>query len=363
MRTKYIINKHETVFNEIEKELKNKEEFYEDLLAEYDARFDLMTKEKQIHDLKKENKRLREEFKKFNDYISLLLSSKKTDLSKKSNTSHIPSFSALPPNSFENLQKNLEQTEQEFNQIKARIEQISDPNYVPQLKEKLLVLDQRIKKIDKNRKILEKEQISLGKKLSENQTEYEIVSEINEFSTNIEITDKKLIEINQNIDKDAKILLDKNLKIAEQKLNLRKITDDANLLKIPLNSNENSDSILSELIEKKNFLAKSIFSIKSKYSVDFNDYKQKIIKKQNEIQKIAQKLLKKNQENILKSAEILKFEHNKKSYQNCANLLVPLSRENLAKFNKEKFDICPGEPDEIQESGIENDDYFDVFLL
>ena len=57
---------------QIEKELTNSAELHEIILADYDARYDLMTRGNQIEALKKENARLKEEINNVKKYLSEL---------------------------------------------------------------------------------------------------------------------------------------------------------------------------------------------------------------------------------------------------------------------------------------------------
>ena len=61
----------------IERELEDLEEYHEGLLGEFDARFDLMPVDNQLLALKKENTKLKQEFKKLNGFITQLVEAKK----------------------------------------------------------------------------------------------------------------------------------------------------------------------------------------------------------------------------------------------------------------------------------------------
>ena len=210
----------------IEKELESMTDYYETLLAEYDARFDLMPQSEQLHELTTENTKLRDELKKLNDYITQMVFSK-TKKTLRRVTSSLPANSTTP-GLVESLEKMLASSELECKQLQNRIAQVSDPNYIEEIQEKILAYEQKIKKAGKSRKTLEIEQKLRGKalnKASEGQAEFEDFAETNELRRTIDVINKKMSEIDQEAERNAKNLQEKSSKLSEIKALHKKLLE------------------------------------------------------------------------------------------------------------------------------------------
>eukprot|EP01022_Parablepharisma_sp_SALTPOND_P000801 TRINITY_DN105069_c3_g1_i1.p2 TRINITY_DN105069_c3_g1~~TRINITY_DN105069_c3_g1_i1.p2 ORF type:complete len:286 (+),score=56.68 TRINITY_DN105069_c3_g1_i1:424-1281(+) len=283
----------------LEQELENLAEYHEGLLAEYDARFDFMPLDKQLAELKKENKKLREEFKKLSGLITQFVASKKAEAQKKT-----PATLPVPsPVTVESLKKVLNSVEIEHQQLVNRINQVSDPEYETELKEKLIVLEQRIKKTDKSRKNLEIDQMHRSKALNRvaDAGECEMFAEINNVKKDLTIVDKKMAEVGEEIEKNAGTLQEKHAKMLEAKTTYKRLIGEANGLGIVDNdTNVQGDSkkieeIYKKLSERKWTLKKNVNALKAKENVDLHDYAKKVDTLETQLTKLAVKLQTKNE--------------------------------------------------------------------
>lgn len=203
---------------------------------------------------------------------------------------------------YKNAEKQLTNAEEEYGKLNARFEQVTNPQYILQLKEIILSYEAKIKKMGKNRKKLENDQFHREKQMQKviQTGEFDIAQNINAAHTDRLIVESKLEENDGVLSKNAAILEDQQKRLADIKSQIQKQTAettklgiDLNHVKKPKNSAEQEESI-KKFKQKKELLKKDINLIKARKNVSQGDFNQKRISLQKQLENAIESIEKKN---------------------------------------------------------------------
>ena len=203
------------------------------------------------------------------------------------------------------MQRALSNSEVEYQQLSFRIEQVSDPQYTEDLKERIVSLAHRIKKVDKNKKSLEIDQLQRGKALTRvaEAGESEMVVQLNDLKNSYSVLDNKVKETDSELEKNASLLQDKSTKLAEAKSLWKRIAEEATGYELSPEAVLNNLQQAAEARQEKYaqlkgkivMLDKNVTSLKTKYAVNMHEYQQKISTLQTQVTQRAELLQKKNE--------------------------------------------------------------------
>lgn len=207
------------------------------------------------------------------------------------------------PHEIRNAEKQLEYMEVEYNKYRKRKEQISSPQYMVELQQRILALDLQAKKMIKSKKNMKSAQKLRERKLDQviEDGEPEMLSIINKFASENTILDQKIKELDSKISKNTEVLQKQNSDMSTKKQENKIATDSAISIGIEpgiLERNPNAlSAIQAKIIEmdtKKATIEKRLNLVKTRYNVGQGEYKQKraIIKKS--LDKLADQVLEKN---------------------------------------------------------------------
>ena len=192
----------------------------------------------------------------------------------------------------DNDNKVLSNTEEEYLQLTTRLGQVADTQYIKDLKEKILVLDLKIKKTEKANKLLESEKMKIEWKFEKilEANKSQITYNSNQLKSEDILISRKLKEIDAALAKKNTSDNDLGPKTEKLKNILKKLLQVAEKEGISLNGMEvnkekEKDAKLDEkrkaLLKKKEALRRSIRAIKNKHAVATGDY----IKKTSDMKK------------------------------------------------------------------------------
>ncbi len=269
----------------IEQELAKLAEYHEQLLAEYDARFDLLPPASQLRDLKGENDRLRAEFEKLNNFITQLVEARrhgkadakrKVEVERKKKESLNFSRPVASLEETKNVEKQLAAVQGEFLQLSARIKQVSDPQYVADLEERIVSMEQRMKKIGRNKRSLALDQLHRGKELRRiaESGEVELFADINSEKVSLAGTSAKIRELDAKLERNVGTIQEKSGKFAELRATWKKLSDEADSLGISLENDAvtaDTQKRLGKLLAKKEALQKVVSSLRIQGAVSSHE--------------------------------------------------------------------------------------------
>jgi chromosome segregation ATPase len=196
------------------------------------------------------------------------------------------------------VEARLADVEAEYNSCKARLDMVADPAYLPDLKQRLLSLDLKIKKITKHRKTIETAQKKNDKKLMKvDEEEPELSQELNSLKKELAITEKKLHEQEATTAKQETTLQELETKAAEAKTSLDKITGEAGELAIDTKAKKpGTGNIKFEELEGKcKGLEKTLILYQKRSTMSSREYSQHKAERQIELDAIAAQLQAKNE--------------------------------------------------------------------
>jgi len=192
----------------------------------------------------------------------------------------------------DNDNKVLSNTEEEYLQLATRLGQVADTQYMKDLKEKILVLDLKIKKAERANKLLESEKMKIEWKFDKilETNESQITYNLNQLKNEDIHISRKLKEIDAALAKKNTNDTDLGAKTEKLKIRLKKLMQVAekegiNINGMEVNKEKEKDAKLEEkrkaLLKKKEALRRNIRAIKNKHAVAAGDY----IKKASDVKK------------------------------------------------------------------------------
>lgn len=205
-----------------------------------------------------------------------------------------------------NFEKQLQFIEAEHHKYKERIDQVSNPQYLQELKERIVTLNHKEKRLEKRRKSMEtaqkKKDTAIIKKEEE---EPEITQAVNALTKESVSLDDKLNECEAKIQKYVLAIQDQTAKLNEAQLHIKKLSDEGSALSINVKdvldhekdhkpASKHTDKF-TELELKKTGLEKTLTLLKTRYSVTLGEYNQKKHQLQNEVNELSLNLHKKNE--------------------------------------------------------------------
>jgi len=274
--------KYKKGVSHIEHELELCKETHAKLLEDTDSLINNMTDDdKRMIFLRNENKSVREELKRLNKLLTELVEFRRAMLKKKPMTARGPK-PEVNAQEARNLEKMLNNLENEHKKVSGRLEEISNPQYLVDLKERIIALDLKIKKAGKNKKNLEVEQLLREKKIDKviDVGEPEYAQEIGHIKTESNILDKKIRELDEALNRNSSTIEEIKQKTEEVKNQYKKLQETAE--KEGINENINATAKTHDLDVKyralqsaKESLTKTINLLKTRYTVTLGDYIQK----------------------------------------------------------------------------------------
>lgn len=305
-------NRGSGLISKIEKELLEQKEKYDKLFGEYDAQFDMLSAERKNAKLKSENVLVREELKRLNKLINQLVESHKQSTINTYNVVGLQRRGKttagvrrdLDQKEIDNAHKQLMNSENEYAKLAERIDQLSNPTYMTELKERIIAYNEKIKKMGKTKKKMEVAQIHREKAINKviETGEPELLQQINGIKSESSICGKKLAEVDTSVEKRAEALTSSNQKLAELTGLLKAAEDEAAKLGIdpsaayqPSNELSSNDIKFKSFEEKKNGVIQEINLIKTRLNVALGDYSQKKSKLQKALTTLAEQTQKKNE--------------------------------------------------------------------
>ncbi len=291
----------------IENELELLQETHAKLLEDSDTKIvHILYDEKKMAFLRNENKAVREELKRLNKLLTELVEFRRAVLKKKppaaASSRGIPK-PEVRVQEIKNSEKMLANLEMEYERMARRIEQISDPQYLLDLKERIISMDHRIKKAEKNKKTLETEQVRREKIIDKviEDGEPELLQDINHLKTEAAIFEKKLREIDEVLERKSTSLSDLSTRLEALRGEWKKLSEAADKEGIK------SDTVggtarthelavkYKTLLATKEGLVKTLNLVKTRYAVTLGDYVQKKGAMQKQVSAIAVSLQSKNE--------------------------------------------------------------------
>ncbi len=243
-----------------------------------------------MRELKQENSRLRREFAKLNEFITQLVEAKRKEAAKRKPVSGILH---IAPTSEEtkNAEKQLAAAENEFQQLRSRLEQVSDPLYVNELKEHMLALAQRIRRADRNRRALTLEQLQRGKELNRAAEPARASVEKEELDS----VHTKVQGLEAVLQKNAVVMQEKTARLGQEKARWHKLDEEARGMGILESEKEGPEANYDRLMTIKTMIEKGINSIRTKRTVSAHDYAGEISELQTRLTGLTEMLHQKNE--------------------------------------------------------------------
>ncbi len=183
-----------------------------------------------------------------------------------------------------------------------RLQQVADPQYLIDLKERVLACSERMKKIDKSKKSLMVQQMQREKTLSREleKDEAEQWAEVTTMQSQFAALETKAKELNALIQTRAQSLQDKAVRLVNAKCEWKTLQDDAKTFSIPtIMSLTGAGSALQlkhdELRRKKSELVKNGELIAGRNKVSLHNSVDKVAQLKQQIGNLAERLQRKNE--------------------------------------------------------------------
>jgi len=256
-----------------------------------------MDEDKQLTELNKENKQIRNELKRINYSITSILNHYYGNLftfllvetyKKKVNTRHSPE---VRQQELMNMMKQLEYTKTEYMKYKERLEQLSNTKYTIQLQERNTLLTHKTRQLQKDNKLLEyyynkdnyTEDIDSASALKQ-----EIIS----LSTEILEVNERLNEVKKRLQNG--VSQEQLSRFFGMKERWKELVGESN----ELSDNNTKGSDLSEEYKKLKTTKENVMKVtnllKTRYTNTMSEYKQRIFHAKLQITRITELLQQKN---------------------------------------------------------------------
>lgn len=244
--------------------------------------------------LQKENKRLQEELKKLNSLLTDFVELRRQGVRKQKSISNLPR-PEVEMKQLDNRGKMLANAEDEYMRVTERISQVSDPQYLVDLKEKIISLEHRIKKAEKVKKTLETEQLKRERKIDKvlEAGEAQMAREVSQLKSESVVFTKKLRDIDVILERTDSAEPGLQAKVERLRRSWKELLEVAEKENVSLglmegNKGKRSGASKKEFKAKQDSLKKMINSMKKKYTVAMSDYTQKKSAIQKEITSITE---------------------------------------------------------------------------
>ena len=203
-----------------------------------------------------------------------------------------------------NAQKQLQSSETEYIKLDNRVTQVSEPQYVIDLKERLIALDEKIRRMGKNKKQMELSQLHREKKINHvmQSGEPEMFRDIQKHKFETTVAEQKLQEVDTGLEKGSSMIQEYTKRLGETNSLYRKLESEAVALDIQvgsINKTKEKPTATGEMCRRlqlvKDSIAKEINLIKTRYSVTLADFSTKKLGLQKKVGEVAEKIQKKNE--------------------------------------------------------------------
>eukprot|EP00826_Nyctotherus_ovalis_P041633 TRINITY_DN422_c0_g1_i14.p1 TRINITY_DN422_c0_g1~~TRINITY_DN422_c0_g1_i14.p1 ORF type:complete len:640 (-),score=244.06 TRINITY_DN422_c0_g1_i14:139-2058(-) len=325
----------------VEAELARLSRDYEALVGDGDDEW------KSAAQLQRENKKMQEEVKKLNDLVTEFVEMRRlaTKRQKVASSSPRPDIEIMK---LGNKSKALSNAEDEYMQVTTRVEKVADPQYMKDLKERIVALDHRIKRAEKARKAAETEKMKTGwqfDKVIEN-GDAQVTRDVNQLRSELTLVTRKIKEIDAALEK--KEVTDNEIQERTERLrqSLNELMDVAEKESIkravePVRRKQAIEDPKTEQAKKES-LKKVIIMMRKKYTMTLGDYALKKAVLQDKLEPLERALNNKNKthEEILKELNYLlskrKVLEAQARQEHIRNIEAKKRRESLLKTKAEK---------------------------
>jgi len=191
----------------------------------------------------------------------------------------------------ENSKKELDYMENKYMKLASRIEEIADPNYAIELAERIMVIEEKIKKGKKDKKLMETDEIPGRNKRANLQRDIE------RCKAYIAATQIKISEINKKIDENTNWLEAFHKKKNDSHTSFKELEKTAIQMGICTSSNRNADLLKQQekkLRFKEENLMRELKMMKTKGIIARNEYNSKVNELNTAINGLANRIEKKN---------------------------------------------------------------------
>ncbi len=204
----------------------------------------------------------------------------------------------------ENAEKQLESAQTEYQRLNARMEQVSNPQYILELKERILAMDGRMKRLGKNQKRLEVDQFHREKKINRviEVGESEMFQDIQKAKTEYTIAETRILELDGTLERGAETVQDHSKKMSELSALMKKLVAEATELGLdPAVAMRQRDRVnpteerFHRLQQAKDGLVKETTLIRTRHHVSLSDFLRKKSTLQKQLSVVAEKVQAKNE--------------------------------------------------------------------
>ena len=202
-----------------------------------------------------------------------------------------------------NSQIELSYMENEYMKFIKRLEEVSDPSFFDNLKERIICLDEKIKKLKKGKKILEIDQLQREKRMDKviEIGESDILAEIKKLKNDLTVICHKTLEVDKRLYKNNENIKELETKKQEFKKTLKKLGVESKAHGIDMSKKGSSNEILNKcklLEQQKKSLYKATILIRTRHNVSVSDFNKESNKLNSQIANMSEKIQKKNEYDI-----------------------------------------------------------------
>ena len=181
--------------------------------------------------------------------------------------------------------------------LSNRVEEVSDSGYAKEVTERILALDEKIKKGTKSRKSMEIKQFQRGNQINKmlEKKESKYLTEINKLKEEINIAKRRINESEDKYNKKAEIMkefdkkqnnMTKKSRILENQINRLGLSED--------NKSNHLNKKEEKLLQEKTNLSKKIKLIQTRAKLETKNFNDKRRQFENKIEKLDDDILKLN---------------------------------------------------------------------
>jgi hypothetical protein len=199
-----------------------------------------------------------------------------------------------------NSKRELNYMENEYMRLANRMEEVADPNYAIQLTERIMAIEDKIKKGRKGKKSMEVSQIHREKKMHKaiELGEPYLQREIEKYKADMMVLQIKVSDANMKIDKNANMLAAFYAKKNNLSSSLKELEKTADHMGISNGTNKDTDVLKvqeKKLKLKQENLMREVKMVKTKGNIVKNEFNTKTNDLNTAISSLSNKIEKKNE--------------------------------------------------------------------
>jgi len=282
----------------IEEILANLQPQYKQLLEPYNAEFDKQALSKQYQYLFAENKTLNQELKRINELLTFLIEFKQgIHLPPIKKDLEIPPLTEVTEKDLRSISQQIILAETEYTKLKERVEQVQDPKYLADLKERVVSLSLKLKKMEKGNKKIE---VNNWKK--DNSDDLESLKQETAMGQDLQFIESKIKEQENKIFKQAETLKEQTCKLLDMRMAWKNVSEEGRAAGLEINDTigliqrgPKEEIKFSDSEIKRQSLEKTLNLLKTRYNVAAGEYAQKKMQLQAQINSVSEILQKKSE--------------------------------------------------------------------